>query len=939
MRYGACLRRCISIQLWVVNKSAGTGRFINGPNAMGASAKIIAAVFAAYLKCSTKAYLTAHDEKPPDTFVADTRGRISAAYKAGVIGLTGVMPINFLQLVSDPAIDVPTLFVDCETASYACDRPLSATTGRRTERSERRRDFVSVLYSAWDKSDQADDLLVCFGALAIGQATGSGIPPTGKVIFGESHRGKTVKIADHLTKTRQVIEAIASICRGREPPPILLNKHCPSCDFQSRCRALAIERDDLSLLGAMTAKERVKCEEKGISTITQLSYGYRPRRRRRIKPAAAGDNRPVKHDHKLKALAIKKAQIHVVGSPSLSIEGTPVFMDVEGMPDRDFYYLIGLRYESRGTPVERSYWADGPDDELDIWRECLEVLKEIDNPKIVHYGAYETRFLKHMRERWKPTAEDAEFVDRLVEGSVNLLATMYGRIYFPTLSNGLKEIARWLGFQWTWRQASGTAALLLRRCWELTGDDGLRRELIGYNIEDCRAAAVVTEALAHICGNSESSDAKKLEAVNVGSLEVGFQRTFGKFPSALPEFEKINAAAYWDYQRSKVYVRSDKAIRRIIENTVKPVKKVVVNKEVGLDDKPEYCAKCGASRLWVATRRSRVVFDVKFTRGGIKRWVVRYRYNSYRCAACKAEMTIHRRDTKYGQNLRAYVTYLLIEMRLSNQKISEHAATVFNIAVTGGMANDMKAVMAEKYEPTYQRILAEIASGSLVHADETKGVVYGGGHYVWVFASLTSVAYVYSASREASILDEILPGFKGVLVSDFYAGYDAVPCKQQKCLIHLMRDINEDVLKHPFNEELTYIARRFGALLREIVETIDRYGLKKRHLAKHKRSADRFLDGSAALQCTTEVSSALKKRIDKNRDKLFTFLSYDNVPWNNNNAEHAVRAFTRLRNVMVTSTPKGTREYCVLLSLQQTLRCRGLSFLDFLRSGRIEIDG
>jgi hypothetical protein len=153
-----------------------------------------------------------------------------------------------------------------------------------------------------------------------------------------------------------------------------------------------------------------------------------------------------------------------------------------------------------------------------------------------------------------------------------------------------------------------------------------------------------------------------------------------------------------------------------------------------------------------------------------------------------------------------------------------------------------------------------------------------------------------------------------------------------------MRDINEDVLKYPFNEELAFIAKQFGALLREIVDTIDKYGLKKRHLGKHKRSAKRFLADVAGLQCATEVSSALKKRIDKNKDKLFTFLKYDNVPWNNNNAEHAVRAFTRLRNVMVTSTPKGTTEYCILLTLQQTLRCRGMGFLDFLRSGRIEID-
>jgi hypothetical protein len=687
----------------------------------------------------------------------------------------------------------------------------------------------------------------------------------------------------------------------------------------------------------MTAKERAKYAEKGISTITQLSYGYRPRRRRRVNTTAPRSDSPAKHDHRLKALAIKKAQTHVVGSPSLSIEGTPVFMDVEGMPDRGFYYLVGLQYETPlGTAVEQSFWADGPEGERSIWRECVCALKEIDNPRIVHYGAYETRFLKRMRERWKPTAEDAEFVNRIVDGSLNLLASIYGTIYFPTYSNGLKEIARWLGFEWTWPQASGGASTLLRRCWELTSDDGLRRQLIAYNIEDSRAAAVVTKALASICGNGVT----KLETVNIGSLEVGFQRTFGKFPSALPEFEKINAAAYWDYQRSKVYVRNNEMIRRSIEKTAKPVKKVAVEKDIIVDDKPASCPKCGSLKVWVGARRSHVVFDLKFTRRGIKRWAVRYRYNGYRCGECKAEWTIHRgRDSKYGHNLRAYVVYLLIEMRLSNQKISEHLATVFNVPIVGTMANDMKSVMARTYEPTYRSILKKITSGPLVHADETKGVVYGGGHYVWVFANLTSVAYVYSPSREASILDNILEGFGGVLVSDFYGGYDAVPCPQQKCLIHLMRDINEALLKYPFNDELTFVAKQFGVLLREIVETIDKYGLTKRHLGKHKRSAERFFKSVGALQCVTEMGLSLKRRIDKNKDKLFTFLDYDDVPWNNNNAEHAVRAFTRIRNMMASSTPKGTSDYCILLSVQQTLRLRNIGFLDFLRAGRTEIDG
>jgi hypothetical protein len=56
------------------------------------------------------------------------------------------------------------------------------------------------------------------------------------------------------------------------------------------------------------------------------------------------------------------------------------------------------------------------------------------------------------------------------------------------------------------------------------------------------------------------------------------------------------------------------------------------------------------------------------------------------------------------------------------------------------------------------------------------------------------------------------------------------------------------------------------------------------------------------------------------------------VPWNNNNAEHAVRAFTRLRNVMVTSTPKGTTEYCVLLSVQQNAEA-SVFFISFGQAG------
>ena len=76
----------------------------------------------------------------------------------------------------------------------------------------------------------------------------------------------------------------------------------------------------------------------------------------------------------------------------------------------------------------------------------------------------------------------------------------------------------------------------------------------------------------------------------------------------------------------------------------------------------------------------------------------------------------------------------------------------------------------------------------------------------------------------------------------------------------------------------------------------------------------------------------------KNREKLFTFLDYDGVPWNNNNAEHAIKAFARLRRVIDgLSSPDGIEEYLVLLSVCQTCKYMGVDFLDFLRSGEKNI--
>ena len=45
----------------------------------------------------------------------------------------------------------------------------------------------------------------------------------------------------------------------------------------------------------------------------------------------------------------------------------------------------------------------------------------------------------------------------------------------------------------------------------------------------------------------------------------------------------------------------------------------------------------------------------------------------------------------------------------------------------------------------------------------------------------------------------------------------------------------------------------------------------------------------------SEVAAAYQERLTRNREKLFTFLRHDGVPWNNNNAEHAVKYYAKYR--------------------------------------------
>jgi predicted RecB family nuclease len=900
-------------------------------------------IFQAFLKCETKSYLKLSGAVGDHCEFSDWEGKLIEEFKHQFYAeLRSNYQENEILLDATLAQVFGNsecrLVFDCtvETSELISRIPML----ERTTHSDKARQspYIPVRLIPREKLASQDRLLLAFDAHVLLHASGK-TTLFGKIIHGREHSIAKVKFDELLKTVEMVVGKIEAQQTSQTAPQLVLNKHCHECEFQARCRRVALEKDNLSLLAGMTEKEIKKQHSKGIFSVTQLSYTFRPRRRPKRCSAM-----PEKYSHALKALAIRERKIHIAGNPELKIQGTPVYLDVEGIPDRNFYYLIGLRFWHGSGPVQYSFWANVASEEEKIWAACLQTLKEIENPQLVHYGSYERAFLKRMMERYGKTRENSTFLDQLIAGSLNMLLTTHGQIYFPTYSNGLKEIAQFLGFRWTDVGASGLTTLIWRSEWERSKENHMKQKLITYNSEDCEALEIVTGAVAKLCQRQpvDSMGASSSDIVHTEKLKRPHAYGWESNQYSIPELECINKAAYWNYQREKIYIRSNRRLKSISQKkAVGQVEALPINKVIEYPP-PSNCPVCQSTNIVKRNERRKIVHDIKFGHTSIKRWIMKHSFHRYSCSQCGATFDSLPPDlqkNKYGLGFVAYVIFQVIELAIPQESVMHSLNCLFKFQLSSGQINPVKSKAAQFYKPTHEHLLKRLTSGRLIHADETKANIQGTSAYVWVFTSMEEVVYYYTETREGNFLQELLRGFSGVLVSDFYAAYDSIDCPQQKCLIHLMRDLNNDLLKHPYDDELKALVQAFGGLLKPIIETVDKFGLKAHFLRKHKNFVERFYKMLSRRDHQSEITLHYKKRFEKNRDKLFTFLDYDNVPWNNNNAEHAIKAFARIRNVLRgSSTVRGTRDYLILLSVCETCKYKGASFLDFVRSGKEDID-
>lgn len=122
---------------------------------------------------------------------------------------------------------------------------------------------------------------------------------------------------------------------------------------------------------------------------------------------------------------------------------------------------------------------------------------------------------------------------------------------------------------------------------------------------------------------------------------------------------------------------------------------------------------------------------------------------------------------------------------------------------------------ARRAKGDYEELGNKIRGSLVVNADETGWREDGMNGYLWSFSTPEVRYFLYRKTRSQSVVKEVLEEeFEGVLVTDFYGGYNAHKRAHQRCWVHLLRDIRELKQKQEKDESV----QEWAKAVKEIYE-------------------------------------------------------------------------------------------------------------------------
>jgi len=407
------------------------------------------------------------------------------------------------------------------------------------------------------------------------------------------------------------------------------------------------------------------------------------------------------------------------------------------------------------------------------------------------------------------------------------------------------------------------------------------------------------------------------------------------------------------------------------------------------------CPKCKGSlkNTNPIDHHDHYIRDLEKLKRGIRLIYTKHVIYRYKCPHCKKIVSKYfgkLKNARYGISMIAFVLYERLERGGSWQGIR---TTLNRIIHTKECVPTVKAFIdwIKKYESemldVYHAFLDAIGQSSFAHVDETGLPMDGQNWWLWVIVATEVVLYLPSKSRCSDTIKDIFHEYKGILLSDFWSAYNKLNVEQQKCLVHLVRELrkinlraidkrdeaikklenDDDLQAQEKNEDETKPkkrgrpAKRPEPLTEEKRAKLEELIVQSNKISRQLMAFYEFFkqawkkDGNDMSVYTpiekrisiSEAELRLKmliqevreegpanadiermiKRFEKYGPCLFTYLENPGVMPDNNEAERAIRPFVVQRKVSGNFiSPEVMKIYAIHMSLYQTCKRNGVNY-------------
>jgi transposase len=295
---------------------------------------------------------------------------------------------------------------------------------------------------------------------------------------------------------------------------------------------------------------------------------------------------------------------------------------------------------------------------------------------------------------------------------------------------------------------------------------------------------------------------------------------------------------------------------------------------------------------------------------------------------------------RIGVRIAGFIAYLRITLRMTIAAIQTYLQGAHRLWLSTGEIVELLHDVAHTTQMSLDALREQMRASSVVHADETGWRENGQNGYAWVFATPGAQGiryYEHDHSRGQAVVRRIIGPPDGqqstaCLVTDFYCGYNDYAGPQQRCWVHLVRDLRKLKDEYPSDDAVLAWARGVRQLYDDATTWLDAYPsplpAERRALYSTLVERARTLGWQHATE-REHPCHALAKRLLRHQDELFQFVVREGVSADNNLAERAVRPLVVTRKISGGSrSPRGSATRMALASLFGTWQVRGLNPLD-----------